>query len=149
MACIIRELLDGPLILVHVVAKTDLRVDVVSEQVDVGLVLGASVERWELEQSLLDRSVVINMDCVLKHVVDEIRIWFDEVIKGAQNLQIFSLLLMEKVEAHLVLVQLHLVDGRLKLVPLVFDHLFSFFNFLFLLLKLFDLLIDLLLHHLK
>ena len=35
------ELLDGPLILVDVVAERDLGVDVVAEEVDLGLVLGA------------------------------------------------------------------------------------------------------------
>ena len=95
MTSVIRKLFDCPLVLIHVVAETDLGVNVVSKQVDVSLVLWASVERWELEQGLFDGSIVINMNCVLKHVVNKVWVWLDEVVKGAQNFQIFSLLLIE------------------------------------------------------
>ena len=111
MTGVIRKLFDSPLVLIDIVAKTDLGVDVVSEQVNVCLVLWASVERWELEQGLFDGSVVIDMNSILEHVVDEIRIWLDEVIKCAQNLEILSLLLMEQIEAYFILVKLHFVDG--------------------------------------
>ena len=56
---------------------------------------------------------------------------------------------MEDVELVLVLVQLHAVDGLFQLCSLVLNHFFSFLDFLLLFLKLFDLLIDLLFHHLE
>ena len=89
------------------------------------------------------------MNCVLEHVVDKVRVWFDKVVEGAQNLQVLSLLLMEKIEAHLILIKLHFVHSRLEFVSLVLDHLFSLLNLLFLLLELFNFLINLFLHHLK
>lgn len=149
MTCVVWELLDCPLVLIYVVAETDLRVDVVSEQINVSLVLWASVERWELEQGFLDGSVVINMNCILEHIVHKVRVWFDKVIKGAQNFQIFSLFLVEKVETNFILIELHFVDSRLEFVFLVLDHLFSFLDLLFLFLELLDFLINLFLHHLK
>ena len=149
MTSVIRELFNCPLVLIHVVAETDLRVDIVSKQVDVSLVLWASVERWELEQGLLDGSIVINMNSVLEHVVNKVWVWLDEVVKGAQNFQIFSLLLIEKVEANLILIELHFVDSRLEFVLLVLDHLFSLLDLLFLFLQLFDFLINLFFHHLE
>jgi hypothetical protein len=89
------------------------------------------------------------MNCVLEHVVDKVRIRFDKVIEGAQNLQVFSLLLMEKIEAYLILIELHFVHSRLEFVSLVLDHLFSFLDLLFLFLELFNFLINLFLHHLE
>jgi len=56
---------------------------------------------------------------------------------------------VEQVEAHFVLVELHLGYGLFQFVSLILDHLFALFNFLFLFLKLLDLLVDLLLHHLE
>ena len=56
---------------------------------------------------------------------------------------------MEDVELVLVLVQLHAVNSLFQLCSLVLNHFFSFLDFLLLLLKLFDLLIDLLFHHLE
>ena len=53
MAGVIGKLLDGPLIFIYIVAQTDLRVDIITKEVNVGLVLWASIERWELEQRLL------------------------------------------------------------------------------------------------
>ena len=56
---------------------------------------------------------------------------------------------MEDVESILILVKLHLIDRLLKLISLLFDHLLSFLDLFLLVLELLDLLIDLLLHHLK
>ena len=89
------------------------------------------------------------MNCILEHVVDEVWIWLDEIIQGAQNLQVLSLFLMEQIETNFVLVELHFVYGRFQLVSLVLDHLFPLLDLLFLFLELFDLLVNLLLHHLK
>ena len=89
------------------------------------------------------------MNGIFEHVVHEVWVWFDEVIKSRQDLQVFPLLLVEQVEPHFVLVKLHLGDRSFQLIPLVFNHLLSFLNFLFLLLQLFDFLINLFLHHLE
>ena len=89
------------------------------------------------------------MDSVLEHIIHEVRIWLDEVIQGRQNLQVLSLLFMEEVESDFVLVEFHLVDCLLKFVPLVFDHLFSFFDLFLFLLQLFDFFVDLFFHHLE
>lgn len=56
---------------------------------------------------------------------------------------------MEEVEAHFILIQLHLGHSLLQFVFLVFNHLFSFSDFLLFLLQLLNFLVDLLLHHLE
>ena len=56
---------------------------------------------------------------------------------------------MEYVESVFILIQFHLVQGLFELVALLLDHLLSFFYFLLFVLELFDLFIDLLLHHLE
>ena len=89
------------------------------------------------------------MDGVFEHVVYEIRTWSDEVIEGLQDLQVLSLLFMKDVEPVLILVKLHLVDCLLELFSLLFDHLLPFLDLFLLVLKLLDLLVDLLLHHLE
>ena len=40
---IVRQFLDGPFILIHIVAETDLGIDIITEQVNVGLILGSSI----------------------------------------------------------------------------------------------------------
>ena len=89
------------------------------------------------------------MDSIFKHVINKVWVWFDKVIKCRKNLQIFSFLLMKKVEPYFILIKFHLVDSLSKLTSLVLNHLFSFLDFLFLLLELFDLFVDLFLHHLE
>lgn len=89
------------------------------------------------------------MDRVLEHVIHEVRIWLDEVVKGRENLEVLSLLFVEEVEAHLVLVELHLGNRLFEFISLVLNHLLSFLDFLFLFLELLDLFVDLLFHHLK
>lgn len=49
MACIIRKLLDCPFVFVHIVAQADLWIDIISEKVNVSLILRSSVQTWELE----------------------------------------------------------------------------------------------------
>jgi hypothetical protein len=68
------------------------------------LVLGTSIQRWELEQSLLDGSIVVDVNGVFEHVIDEIRVRLYEIIEGRQNLQVLSLLFVEQVESDLVLI---------------------------------------------
>jgi hypothetical protein len=82
VACVIGKLLDGPLILVHIVAKTNFGIDIISKQIDVRLTPGASVERWEFEKSFLNRPIIIDVDCILEHVVYEIWVGLDEVIQS-------------------------------------------------------------------
>lgn len=50
----LRKLFKGPLILVHIVAQRDLRIDIISEQVDVRLLTLILGQRGELEESFLN-----------------------------------------------------------------------------------------------
>lgn len=72
------------------------------------------------------------MDCIFEHVVNEVGTGFDEVVERLQNLQILSLLLMEDVEPILILVKFHFADSLFELIPLLLNHLLSFFYFFFL-----------------
>lgn len=89
------------------------------------------------------------MDCIFEHVVNEVGTGFDEVVERLQNLQILSLLLMEDVEPILILVKFHFADSLFELIPLLLNHLLSFFYFLFLVLQLFYFFVNLFFHHLK
>ena len=109
VARVVRQLLDCPFVFIDIVAEAHLRVDIVSEQVDVCLVFGTPIERRELEQGLLDRAIVIDVNGILEHVVYEVGVRLDEVVKCRQDLQILPLLLMEQVEPDFILVQFHLV----------------------------------------
>ena len=146
---VVGQLFEGPLVLVDVIAERDFTVDVIAKQVDVCLALGSSVERRELEERLLDRSVVVHVDGVLEHVVDKVRTGLDEVINGRQHLQILSLLLVEQIELVFVLVELHSVDGLLQVTALLLDHLFALLDLFLLFGQLLDFLVYLLFHHLE
>jgi hypothetical protein len=89
------------------------------------------------------------MNGIFEHIVDEVRVGLDEVVKSREDLEVLSLLFVEQVESDLILIELHLVDGLLKLSPLIVNHLFSLFDFFLLFLELLDLLVYLLLHHLE
>ena len=95
MTGVVWQLFNGPFIFIHVVAEANFRIYVVTEQVDVGRVSGAAIEWWELEQSFFNGAIVINMNGIFEHVVNEIWIWFDELGKSMQNFQILSLVLVE------------------------------------------------------
>ena len=82
MIRVVRKFLDRPFILVYIVAETNLRIDVITEKVNVSLILGSSVQRWELEKCLLDGSVIVNMNGIFEHVVHKVRIWLDEVVES-------------------------------------------------------------------
>lgn len=63
------------------------------------------------------------MYSVLEHVVNEVRIWFDEVV---QHLQLFDLLpfvVIEQIEVDLITVQFHVLH-RVNQVLLLFSDLF-------------------------
>ena len=89
------------------------------------------------------------MNCVLKHIVYEVRIRFDEVIKCLQDLEVLAFFLMVDVETVLVLVQFHLIDCLFEFTTLLIHHFFAFLDLLLLFLELLDLAVDLLLHHLE
>ena len=82
MACVVWQLFDCPFVLVDVVAEAHLGIDIVTEQVNICLVLLALVQGWELKKRFLDGSIVVNMDGVLEHVVDKVRVGLDEVVQG-------------------------------------------------------------------
>jgi len=88
------------------------------------------------------------VDSVLEHVVDEVRIGFDEVIEHLQLLDFLAFVVVEKIEVNLIAVELHVlhrVDQILFLFLNLFVPLFDLFLFL---LQLSDLFVDLLFHHL-
>lgn len=149
MAQVIREFLESPFVFIDIVTQRDLAVDVVTKQIDMRLTLWASVERREFEQGFFDGAIVVDMDGILEHVVDEVGTWLDEVIDGRQHLEVLSLLLVEQIEFIFVLIQLHPVDRLLEVTPLLFDHLLSFLYLLLLLRELFDFFVDLFFHHLE
>ena len=95
MACVIWQLLDRPLILINIVAQAYLRVDIVTEQVNISLVFGTSVKRWKFEKCLLNGPIIINMNRVLEHVVNEVGVWFNELVECLQDLEILLLFLVE------------------------------------------------------
>ena len=89
------------------------------------------------------------MNRVLEHVVNEVRVRFDEVVQGLQDLQVLTLLLMVDIKTILILVKFHLVHGLLQFTTLFFHHFLPLLDLLFLFLELLDLAVDLLLHHLE
>ena len=149
MVRVVRQLLDRPFILVHIVAETDFGIDVITEKINIGLILGSSIQGWEFEKCLFDGSVIVDVNGIFEHVVHEVWIWLDEIVQGRKNLKILPLLLMEEVKSDLVLVELHLVDSLFELISLVLNHFLSFLDFFLLLLQLFYLFVNLLLHHLE
>ena len=56
---------------------------------------------------------------------------------------------MKQIKSDVILIQFHFIDRRFEFIPLLLNHLLSFFNLLFLFLKLLYLLIYLLFHHLE
>ena len=145
----IGQLLERPLIFIDIVAETDFRVDVVAEEVNICLTLRSFVQRRILKQSFLNGAKIVNMNGILEHVIDKVRTRPDKIVQSLQNLEILPLLLMENIEPVLILVQLHLINSLLQLVPLLLYHFLSFLYFLLLVLELFYFFINLLLHHLE
>ena len=54
--------------------------------------------RWELEKSLLDASIVVHMDGVFEHEVDEVGVGLHKVVQVLQILQLTALLLVKDVK---------------------------------------------------
>lgn len=112
-----------------------------------GLLLRASPHRRELEECLLDASVVVDMDGVLEHVVSEIRRGFHEIIEHLEHFDIFLLLFSKGVKRHIVSVNFHRIH-RLPEFFLVGDNLLlTFLDFFLFVRKPLKFFIDLLLHH--
>jgi hypothetical protein len=89
------------------------------------------------------------MDSIFEHVVNEVRIWLDKIVQSRQNLEIFSFLLVEEIESHLILLKLHFVNSGFELSLLILDHLFSFFDLFLFFLQLLYFFVNLFLHHLE
>ena len=58
------------------------------------------IKSRELKESFFDRAVVVNMNCVFKHVVQEVGIRFNELVEGLQIYNVPTLLLVKQVEVH-------------------------------------------------
>lgn len=149
MWSVVRKFFNSPFIFIYIIAQAYLRVNVITKQINICLILWTSIQRWELKKSFFNWPVVIYMNGIFEHVINEVRVWLNEFVQGLQDLQVFSLLLVEQVKSYFILIQFHLVDSWLQLIPLLFNHLFSFFNLLLLFLKLLYLLVNLLFHHLE
>ena len=65
--------------------------------------------RRELEQSLLDAAIIIDMDRVLEHEVDEVGSGFDELVQLLQVLELASLFLIKDIKVVFRGVQLHIL----------------------------------------
>jgi len=85
---------------------------------------------------------------VLEHVVNEVGIGFDEVIQHLQLLNLLAFVVVEQIEVDLIAVQLHVLHRVDQILFLFKDLLIPLFELFLFLLKLSDLFIDLLLHHL-
>ena len=68
--------------------------------------------RWELEECLFDAAVVIDMNRILEHEVDEVGVRLNELIKLLQVSQLTTLFLVEDVEVIFTGVKLHVFDLR-------------------------------------
>ena len=62
---------------------------------------------WKLEKRFFDGAIVIHMDSVLKHVVDEIGIWLHKIIQMLKILKLLALLLVKDVEVDVTRIQFH------------------------------------------
>ena len=69
-----------------------------------------SSHRWEFEESLLDRAVIIDMDRILKHEIDEVGCRFDKFIELLQVFELAALLFIEYVEVVLRGIKLHVFN---------------------------------------
>jgi len=85
---------------------------------------------------------------VLEHVVNEVGIGFDEVIQHLQLLNLLAFVVVEQIEVDLIAVQLHVLHRVDQILFLFKNLLIPLFELFLFLLKLSDLFIDLLLHHL-
>jgi len=99
------------------------------------LILRAPGHGRELEQCFFDTAVVIDVDSVLEHKIDEVGVGLDELVQLLEASQIAALLLIEDIEVVLASVQLHVLDlGRQ--ISLLFTYLLiALLQLLFLLLK--------------
>ena len=103
---------------------------------------------WELKECLFDAAVVVHVNRVFKHEVDEVWVGLDELIELLQVFELTTLLLVKNVEIVLRGVQLHVFELVGQIGLLLRDLLVALLQLLFLFLERADLLVDLLLHHL-
>lgn len=95
MWCIIGKLFNCPFIFVDIITKTDLRINIITKQIDIGLILWSTVEWRELEKSFFNWTIIVYMNGILEHVVNEIWIRLNKIIKSWQNFKVLSLFFME------------------------------------------------------
>ena len=104
--------------------------------------------RWEFEECLFDAAVVIHMNRILEHEVDEVWVGLHELIQLLQVAQLAALLLIKDVEVVLAGVELHVLDLGCQICLLLRYLFIAFFEFLLLFLQGANLLVNLFLHHL-
>jgi hypothetical protein len=107
-----------------------------------------SGHRREFKERLLDASVVVNVDRVFEHEVDEVGVGLDELVELLQILQLASLLLVENVEVVFGGVELHVFDLRHQVCLLLANFLIALLQLFLLFLERSDFLVNLFLHHL-
>ena len=103
----------------------------------------------EFEERFFDRAVVVDMDRVLEHVVDEVGCRLDKVAQLFKLYHILALLLVEDVELVFVLEQIHPVRGLSKFGPLLLYHLLAVLDLFLFFLQRLNFFVDLFFHHLK
>lgn len=74
------------------------------------VLLARLVKCWEFEKCLLDGTVVINVDGIFKHVVQEVGVRLYVVIEALKIFYLPSLLFVEQVEVYFKAVQLLILD---------------------------------------
>ena len=88
------------------------------------------------------------MDCILEHVVHEIRVRLYKFIQHLQLFYFLTLLIVEQIKVHFKTIQLHILQSIGKVHLLLSDLLITFFKFFLFFLKRPNLFVYLLLHHL-
>jgi hypothetical protein len=76
----LRQLFHTPLVLIYVIAERYLGVDIISIKENVSLIKFILDKRWKFEKGLFNGTIVIYMNSIFEHVVEEIWVWFNEII---------------------------------------------------------------------
>ena len=84
---------------------------------------------------------------ILKHVVDEVRVGFYEIIKDLKYFQILFLSFEESAECHVITVEFDGLYGLKQFLAVSNNGLVSLLHLLLFLLQTLELLVNLLLHH--
>lgn len=105
------QLFQRPFVFIYVIAKRNLRIHIITEEVNVRLAALIFGKGGEFEESLLDRTIVIYVNRILEHVIDKVWIRLHKIIEHLKNLQILLLPLEESTESHIICVEIDSSNG--------------------------------------